>query len=459
MALAIAAATVAALAHGSEGTASAPGGAPDPQVQALTRMGISPERATQTIAVQSEVASAELGGKISAALGDSYAGVWFQPAQARFYIGVTSAASRTVAERVVAGSGVAAGDVVIQQVRSTWLQLLTAQEQWNGKHATLRENLQATTGILPQDNAVRVELSSSIPAAVRSALEDEAAGANVDFLIDAVPKTQLGEERREKKTCDSIFIKMAAFCEVAITSGVGLYLGAGFRTKCTAGPVLISGNETYMLTAGHCFGDSTPAGGFSGIKVVKSEYPNTIGQKKEIGNAVVWYANKERDMATVKVTLPPVGEFSEGLPTPVPALIAEWGKAKPATPHAVDGQQKVENLMSGATVCFDGQTSGEHCGVIKATNIGSITEHLVETTACTEDGDSGAPFFFRTTSGEILMIGMLVTGGAEECWKPSPVYKTNFEPLIGLRGEIAKYGILETFTGRSLLTVANETRK
>jgi Trypsin len=458
--LALAVAWAAAYALGPEGKASASGATPDLQIEALTHMGISPERASQAIAVQSEVASTGLGSEITAALGDSFAGVWFQPAEARFYIGVTSAASRRTAEQVLAKSGMALGNVVIQQVRSTWLELVAAQEQWNKKHATLLKNMQASTGILTQNNAVRIELSSSIPAAERTALEHEAATATVNILIDVVPPANLNDTPKAKKTCSSgAFVKLIAYCEEAITAGVAIAIGSGqTQTKCTAGPMLISGNETYMLTAGHCFDETTPEGGSSITRPVKSKFPSG-GGLREIGNEVTRYWNTERDMAVVKVKRP--GEFSEALPIPVPAVMAEWGLANPVTPHAVNGQEKANTLGVGAMVCHEGRTSGEHCGVIKALNVrlnpetGPATEHLVETTTCADGGDSGGPYFFRTKAGEILMLGTEV-GGAGNCQGITP-FRTKFEPLIGLVG-FTKFGILETFTGKLLLTTANESR-
>lgn len=262
--LALAAAWAATYALGPEGRASASGVPPDAQIEALTHMGISPERATQAIAVQSEVASTGLGSEVTAALGDSFAGVWFQPAEAKFYIGVTSTASRRTAEQVVANSGIAAGNVVIQRVRSTWFELLAAQEQWNKEHATLLKSLQASTGILTQHNAVRIELSSSTSAAERTALENEAATATVNILISVVPAADFNDTPKAKKTCSAgAFVKLIAYCEEAITSGVALFLGAETEPDCTAGPMLIMERETYMLTAGHCFDVTTPATGAS----------------------------------------------------------------------------------------------------------------------------------------------------------------------------------------------------
>jgi Trypsin len=425
----------------------------DPQMEAVMRQGIPQARASQAIAVQSEVARTELIGKVTAALGSSaFAGVWFEPTVAKFYIGVTSAASRHKAKRVVAAADMTA-DVVIMSVHSTWAELLAAQEQWNKEHEGLFASSQAVSGILAPRNAVLVQLSSSLSSIERVNLEAGAAAASVNILVTVVPPSLLRVAPQAKKTCIAKFVKRAAYCEEAITSGVSLAFAAETNPTCTSGPMLISGSETFMLTAGHCFNEGSPVGGTSETKAVKSKF--TTGGLREIGNEDYWYQNKERDMGIVKVKSPS-GELSEALPVPVPAVMAEWGLTNSATPHAVNGQEKAANVASGQTVCREGQNSGEHCGQIKALNVkGAVSEHLVETTVCGEAGDSGGPYFFRTTGGEIKMLGIHIDG-TQQC-SPQISTRTDFEPLEGLQGA-EKYGILNTFTGKSLLTTANEKR-
>jgi hypothetical protein len=441
------------LATTSSTTASGGSTPPDPQIEALTRTGISPERANQALAVQGEVARTELIAKVATALGSAFAGVWFEPAVAKFYIGVTSDASRQKAEKVVDKANMTA-DVVITSVRSTWAELLAAQEKWNKEHAELFGSSQASSGILTPRNAVSVELSTSLSSVERASLEAEAATANVNFVISVAAPSRFGITPTAQKTCVASFVKFVAYCEAAITAGVSLFFGAATEPTCTSGPMLISGQETYMLTAGHCFGASSPTGGTSENKAVKSKF--TTGGLREIGNEVVWIKKTDRDMAIVKVKAPS-GEFSEALPVPVPAVMAEWGLVNTTTPHAVNGQETVESVASGQSVCREGMTSGESCGVIKALNVrvNQKTEHLVETNACAEGGDSGGPFFFKT-GGEVRMIGITIAA-TQQC-SPQITTITLFEPLVGMQGALQQYGILNTFTGKSLLTTLNENR-
>jgi hypothetical protein len=113
-------------------------------------------------------------------------------------------------------------------------------------------------------------------------------------------------------------------------------------------------------------------------------------------------------------------------------------------------------------VCHEGLTSGEHCGEVTKLSVTfnstPAVEHLVETNACSDGGDSGGPYFFRTpTTKEVLMMGTEV-GGPEGagCSEAGP-FVTKFEPLLDV-GTAKGFGILSTFKGQELLTTKNETR-
>jgi hypothetical protein len=465
--VALAIATAAALAShaslpnsGLEGTPSAK------ELAVFTDQGISPTRASQALSVQRQVAETHLGRRIESALAGAYAGVWFEPEAAEFHIGVTSNASRRAARRVVAQAGLTAS-VVETPVRSTWFALMAAQSRWDKRLAKLLANAEAATGIDTERNAVSVTLSSSVPSPERAALEHEAAAANVNVSVSAASPSELRIEPRATKTCEATFTSAKALCEVAITSGVGISCShlagqpcqvseeAAVGPQCTAGPMLIQGNETYMLTSGHCFGSTSPATGKAITVSVKSAYPSEAGTQKQIGNEGIWFENKERDMAEVKVQRP--GSFTEALPDPVPALVAEWS-VKPNTPHAVEGVKEAVVVTPGQAVCHEGMTSGEACGEVLNVNVTiNGDEHYVEVNACGSGGDSGGPYFFRTpTTKEVLMMGMETAGPKPECKETGP-YKSYFEPLIGVSTAKA-YGILATFAGQALLTTANEVR-
>ncbi len=415
------------------------------EIAVLTGRGISRARAEQALDVQGKVARAALVRNVEAAMGSAYAGVWFEPAAAQVHIGVTSEASRRAAQRAVANAGLAAV-VTYTPVRSTWSALIAAQNRWNKRLAKLLASHEAMTGLDPQRNAVSVTLSASISLQERGVLERAAATASVNVLVEIASPSQLGSE--PAATCK--FKRLEAYCEKTLVSGVGI-APAGVTPECSAGPMLIEGNETYMLTAGHCFAANEDEEGLVEGKVT-SAYPEA-GEpiQKEIGKEGKWMYTKARDMAIVKISA--ASAFRAALPTPVPALMAEWGK-KTESPQAVIGEAA---NMVGETNCHEGMTSGEQCGSIETVDM-TIDgyEHLVEDSACAEGGDSGGPFFFsNSTVNNVTMQGMLVRRSiVANCSKSEG--KSWYEPLKD-EGAVG-FGILSTFNGKQLLTTASEVR-
>jgi hypothetical protein len=457
----IAVATSAAFASASFADVSSSGTeGPSPllgkEMAVFTSKGISPERARQALDVQGKIAQANLVAKVEAAMGSAYAGAWFDPAAARVHFGVTSIGSLRAAQRIVAQAGLDAV-VTYTSVRSTWPALMAVQSWWNKRLVDLGQDVMM--GLDAQRNAVVVTLSSSVPASERAALEREAATASVNVFVEIAPQSHLGAE--PLATCKK-FKTLEAYCEKTLVSGVGWSCSrkAGeacdvtetepVGPQCSAGPLLIEGNETYMLTAGHCFAKKVGEEGLVEVKVT-SAYPEKEGPaQKEIGKSGQWKYLLAKDMAMVKVTRP--GSFAQALPTPIPALMMEWG-VKTETPSAVIGEAA---NMKGEANCRVGMTTGEKCGEILRVNVSSPSgfEHLVEDTACSGSGDSGGPFFFNGGKvNNVTMQGMLVRG-EKECGEAGT--KTWYEPLKD-EGAVG-FGILSNFPGKQLLTTANETR-
>jgi hypothetical protein len=428
------------------------------EVAVLTQEGISTARAGEALALQGRVAQADLVASVEAALGGEFAGAWFEPAAATLHFGVTSAASKQEVARVVAQVGLT-GQVVLTNVRSTWAQLVGAQSEWSTKLAELLAGGEAMSGLNAQRNALEIRLSSSISRSERAALERDAARADVNVIIAVVPTVP--RVKREARACEFQqkigAVPPGAFCENTITSGTGIWHTLG--DECTAGPMLIAGNETYLLTAGHCFGK----GELVKTETWVSKYPKTnFAEEKEIGNEIRSYNTLLLDTGEIKVKS---GVWTNPLPAPVPALMAEWGggiesdlavrhEGEPfeSQPHSVAGSR--ESVMNGVN-CHEGGTSGEQCGKITATSVeGAGVMNLIEDSACGEPGDSGGPWFERS-GGEVFMQGTHVGG------EPSMLKLCN---TLGLpvAGRISWYEpiktILATFGGQELLTKFNESR-
>lgn len=417
----------------------------------FTHEGMSAARARQALALQGEVEEARLPLRIEAALGDAYAGVWFDPPAGKFDVGVTSTASAWSVRRIAARANLA-GEVVEMPVRSTMGALIEAKEEWNKRLASLLASGEATTAIDPSRNAVVITLGSAIASHESTALQHEATDANVNVVVSITALPSLRREPRNV-TCESPFTSGKARCEKTLVSGVGIKVESapsGAVFGCTAGPLLLNGSETYMTSAGHCFSSNTAKGTgtlrSNSTGKVTSEWQGTSGQK-EIGKEDAYYWNELGDMSETRIAA--ASPFLQGGNIPISPLMAEWS-VKPATPSAVS--RAVAPVMNAA-VCREGMTSGEQCGQITAESVGPAP-FQVETNACSLSGDSGGPFVFGslTSKSPVEMEGILSSGNTN-CPKNATT-KTWFQPLLSVR---RANGIEPTFH-HALLNSNNQDR-
>jgi streptogrisin C len=411
------------------------------ETEALTRQGISTERATQAIQVQSELAQTDLIRRIEAALGSAYAGVWFEPTTAQLHVGVISPAARHTAEATAAEARLSS-QVLETPVASTWTQLLSTENRWSARLARLAGPVKLA--LAPQLNAVIVTLSTTLPTTQLTALEHEAAAATVTVHITAEPPQQI-EPRLDRTGQCKAFVKKAAFCEKPIASGVTITNPFSGST-CTSGPLAIGrgreSNKTYVLTAGHCivapgilelFFSTTPAGA-----------ENIIGP----ATAAVAGNGQNGDYGSIEVTPPTAGFWAEAGNTPVFALTAEWKLTGGSTiSYPVKGER---TPVPGLTNCHEGQTTGQTCGEIKALSLlinyekGLKVAGLVEDKGASDEaGDSGGPWLFIESNNEVLMEGIHSGGfrgnGTKAYYTPlqTALKALNLE-LLTTRNEVRK---------------------
>jgi Trypsin len=408
---------VAALAY-ANAQGSVAGGATAPAGQRA-----APARSSQASEVEATIGRTDVVEKLEAEMGSAFGGVWFEPATAQLYVGVTSPASRQAAEAVSAQVGLSA-DVTEVPVRSTRAELVAEQQRLSPRLAGLFAQEEVSTSIAPDNNAVEVELGSAVPAAEREALEREAADADVKVSIDVVPSSQLGGVSRLKQ-CKK-HVKNEAYCDPTIVAGVSLESAGGER--CTVGPAArlvdksttANTTKTYVLTAGHCI-NSAKGGGVG----AKWSSWNKNGEKKEIGPAIE-FLFPETDVGVIEVNNPGAWVV-EGL-TPVTPKVAMWSKTEESEPTEVTAQQKP---VKGVETCYSGQTSGTNCGKILNESVeeviqGELTKNLVEVELGTgEGGDSGSPFFKKSAPSEVE--GTLVAGSATRTYFHS--LETSFSKL------------------------------
>lgn len=347
--------------------------------------------------VEDAIARTNVAAQMEDALGADFGGVWFEPSTAQLHVGVTSPASRRNAEAVAVRTGLSSV-IAKTPVSSTWPQLAAAQERWGRRLADLFQHGLVKTWISAQDNAVGVELASTVPLATRAKLEREASADKVEVEISvASDRTLMGESQAR---CAK-FVSGKGYCDPTVVGGVSIKSAGG--TTCTAGPAvkrkepskILWVTDTYILTAGHCLQGGTASEEWTTW--------NKGGTQSKLGNAVE-YKHGDKDVGLISVAKPTwaTEEF-----IPVVPRVAEWNTAAESEPLAVVGEtEPVEN----AKVCVSGHVTGFKCGKVAAKSVNVkfegtavTTTELVEVTGVTtQKGDSGSPWM----AGEEVEVGL-----------------------------------------------------
>lgn len=430
---------------------------------------------------EAAIARTDLGARMEAVLGDGFGGVWFEPVTAQMTVGVTSPATARLVETVAARAGLSEF-VTEVPVASTWAELDAAQERWDRRLADLFQRAEVATALLPDRNAVSIELGSAVPDAKREALERAAAKDSVAVSIVVAPQPHLGLTPLAR--CAG-FVKNLAICDPTIVSGTSIRgpwvvpaeeeaeeeeggvtgeleeqeteeKPKPVRTGCTAGPPAILKNaakkadetKTFILTAGHCVNEKFNGGGVKGGKWIAY---NRKEEVKAIGEAVA-YIFGETDIGVIEVTTDYWATAK--VLNPITPAIASW-KELETDPFPIMEQKKP---MVGNKTCNSGQTSGTNCGgeIITTDQTinarGATIKNLIEVKGSKATyGDSGGPWFAEqaykqtpslgypegTTVGKKNSTGNLVFQSLE----------TSFEKLKNEKG-----------LDLELLTVSNEKR-
>jgi hypothetical protein len=350
------------------------------------------ERHAHLAEVEAAIDRTGVTGRVEAALGDDFGGVWFEPSTAQLHFGVVTSFDRgrveAIAERVGLGANVTASPV-----RSTWAELVAGQELINEGLADLFVHEEVSTGLRADLNAVSVKLAPTVPAPRRTALERMASADGIAVAIDVVPHADL-RLRREARC--AAFEEDRARCEPTIVAGMTIETAGG--AKCTAGPAVRPTDhkkptETLILTAGHCLQNN----GGLGVAWFAYNKKGEKGEKTEIGKSVEWKHGAVGDVGLIRVDNPGAWSTEKSF-IPVEPTIAPWNEAAPE-PQVVKGSEGPEK---GRKVCLAGQTSGRVCGNILETEVKSgIVEGLVEVGAGSAGGDSGGPWYSEAAIGTV----------------------------------------------------------
>jgi hypothetical protein len=404
------------------------------RVTALADLSAARERSKRATEVEAVMARTNLAGKLEAALGSAFGGIWFERSTAQVHVGVISSTSRREAETVAAQTGLAENVNEIS-VRSSWAQLLAAQGRWGHRLGDLFERGEVSTSVSPERNTVEVELGSAVPSSRRTALEHAAAVDSVAISIAAVPDSHLLLSPQGR--CEE-FKPGAAFCNPTIVAGVTIkspkgapvaeeyeeeleeyledepeyeeYEEGKVRFPCTAGPAVVlkdrpkkeDATKTYVLTAGHCINEKKGGGGVG----EKWDAYNKAGAELELGPAIAYLNPEGTDVGVIEVGA--AWRVAKD-PVPVTPAIAAWKLKAESDPFPVI---KKTTPVLGATSCMSGQVSAIVCGEIvsttkkiKAKGQGPI-ENLIEVKGVTvKKGDSGAPWFAKAQYEEKVPTG------------------------------------------------------
>ncbi len=412
----------------------------------------SPDRSIQAAEAEAAITRTNLATKLEIALGSRFGGVWFEPSTAQLHVGVTSPASRQVAEAVAAEAGLARA-VAETRVDSTWVELQAAQDRWDARLADLLEGGEASTSVAPDHNAVEVDLATPVSSSRRAALKQAAAADSVKVKILATPYPDLGvtPQARCKK-----FAVGEAFCDPPLVAGVTFDSEKveEARQTCTAGPTVLpkdrskpaEATKTYVLTAGHCI---EKAGGVGKKWFAYNKEGEEKGEK-EVGSAIA-FLNAGTDVGVVEVNTSYWAKSKNFIP--VVPTIAPWEKEEPE-PFAVIAQK---NPVKNTKSCMSGQKTGISCGeivtidqTIEVEEV--VTKNLVEVKGAEQvNGDSGAPWFAEAQFKEETPTGYVEgTHVGEKGATENPV----FEPLSVSLPELKKLKGLDL----ELLTKSNEKR-
>jgi hypothetical protein len=464
---ALLAAVLVVLAHGDAQGSAVPAG-PSPAE------GPASIQTPQALA-ESAIVSSNLVARLEAALGDGFAGEWFEPATGRLHVGYTSAATRRRIDGVAARAGLA-GLVQEVPVESTWAQLEAAHERWDRRLDDLFDRSAVATALSPSQNSVTIEVGSRVSATRRDALERNALADDVNVAVAVSPYAELDVEPQGR--C-AAFAPGKAACNPTIVGGMTIEgpivnaseieegeieeeedyeeedfveVGEGKLVKrCTAGPAVkvkdpadnATATKTYILTAGHCVDPNRGGGGVG----AKWNAFNKVPEAKEIG-ATITFIHNLMDIGVIEVT---TNYWAEAKNPPVIPTIAPWAKAE-TEPYPVIQQN---NPAVGMNSCLSGQTTGISCGKIitldqtttvrgvKKTNLAEVEK------AKSAGGDSGGPWFAESeyNKGTGFVEGTHV-GRKNKTGNPV------FQPLSVTLPELKKQKNLDL----ELLTTKNEKR-
>ena len=285
-------------------------------------------------------------------------------------VDLTPGARLAAVEQVIAGRGLA-GVTEYRTTEYTQRELEQAQPPLEQQLADLVSAGLVALARVSSRNAIEIEVASGASAAQRARVDSAAAAAPVGVVVTEVAGPTLGDEEQR-----CVFPN----CDLPLRGGV-LILGLTGRL-CTSGFLARSRSDQrlFMMTAAHCMTDGntgwvilSPSGLRIGIGINHSVTTPNEGDvgliaiaERILGDVRPWvFVTKSKTAGAVQTT---------------------------RNPHyPITGSSR---NREGDWVCFNGATSGARCGKAQKVNqIFNGRKNMVRVALCTNDGDSGSPFF------------------------------------------------------------------
>jgi hypothetical protein len=283
----------------------------------------------------------------------------------------TAGASHAAVQDVIAARGLA-GVTDYRTTDHTQRELELAQPPLEDELADLVDAGLVGLARVSSRNAIEIEVASGATAAQRARVDAAATAAPVRVVVTEVPGPTLGDEALRCRFPD---------CDLPLRGGVRIVGLTG--SECTAGFLARSRTDTkmYVMTAAHCMTDGNTGWAIKDT----SELPIGIGINHSVigpryGGDVGLLAIADRIVGDVRPWV-----FVTKSKTAGPVQTTR-------NPHyRITGSSR---NREGAYVCFNGRTSGARCGEIKRVNTTfNHLKNMVRVAACSNHGDSGAPFF------------------------------------------------------------------
>ena len=325
----------------------------------------------QTQDLASNVDNGDLGDAVSDASPEHYGGIWFDNARRRMVVDLTAGASHTAVQNVITARGLA-GATDYRTTDYTQRELELAQPPLEDELADLVDARLVALARVSSRNAIEIEVASGATAAQRARVDAAATAAPVRVFVTELAGPTLGDEELRCRFPD---------CDLPLRGGVRIVgVASG---ECTSGFLARSRSDAkmYLMTAAHCMDE-----GNTGWVII-----DTSGLRIGIGiNHSVIGPRYEGDVGLIAITDRIQGDVRPWV------FVTKSKTAGPVqttrNPHyRITGSSR---NREGAYVCFNGRTSGARCGEIKRVNQ-TFNRHknMVRVGLCTDDGDSGSPFF------------------------------------------------------------------